>query len=55
MVPKEKSRMKLSEEKHIEQVVLKHNMSPTQVKMNIIAAFKHHNMSFFEYLDIDEG
>ena len=47
--------MKLTEEKRIEAVVLKRTMSPSQVSASILSAFKHQNLTSWEYLDVNGG
>ena len=55
VLPKGKKRMKLSEEKRVQSVILKRNMTPSQVKAGILDAFKFHKLSSFEYLNADGG
>ena len=47
--------MKLYEEKRIETVILKRNMSPSQVRLSIHTAFKHHKLTSWEYLEVAGG
>ena len=52
MLPKEKKGMKLSEEKRVQSVIPKRNMTPSQVKVSFLDTYK---LSTFEYLNADGG